>query len=69
MEKKKNLCLRWCKMSKIKWKNKREMEQEKQEKEQLKAEREKHKGKKFNTLSTKEKDELLEILAKQAGLL
>ena len=56
-------------MSKIKWKKKTDIEQEKLEQVQKKANKEKYKGKKFTSLSTKEKDELLEILAKQAGLL
>lgn len=34
-----------------------------------KAEREKHKGKEFKNLSSSEKDELLETLCKEAGLI
>ena len=56
-------------MGKIRIKEKSEIEAEKQKEEQQKAEREKHKGKEFKNLATKDKDELLEILAKEAGLL
>ena len=56
-------------MAKIKWKNKIEIEAEKVLQEQEKAEKEQLKNKEFKTLSTKEKDKLLEILAKQAGLI
>jgi hypothetical protein len=56
-------------MSKIKWKNKTEIEAEKVLQEQGKAENEQFKNKEFKTLSTKEKDKLLEILAKRAGLI
>lgn len=56
-------------MAKIKWKNKVDIEAEKALKEQQKIEREQFKNKDFGNLSTKEKDKLLEILAKQAGLI
>lgn len=51
-------------MAKIKWKKKADIEQEKLEREQKKAEKEKFKNKKFTTLSSKEKDILLEQIAK-----
>ena len=56
-------------MSKIKWKKKAEIQQENLIKEQKKVEKEQFKGKDFKNLVTKDKDKLLEILAKQAGLL
>ena len=56
-------------MSKIKWKKKADIEQEKLEHEQKKAEKEKFKDKEFKTLSTKDKDELLEQIAKDLGYL
>lgn len=56
-------------MAKIKWKNKTDIEAEKELQEQGKAEKEQFKNKEFKTLSTKEKDKLLEILAKNAGLI
>ena len=56
-------------MAKIKWKKKIEIEQEKLEHEKAKAEKEKFKNKKFTTLSTKEKDDLLEQIAKDLGYL
>lgn len=56
-------------MSKIKWQSKVDIEAKKAEQEARKAEREKYKGKKFTTLSTKEKDALLELLAKEHGLI
>lgn len=56
-------------MSKIKWKNKADIEQEKIEREQVKTEKEKHKGKEFKNLSTKEKDEILEKMAIELGYL
>jgi hypothetical protein len=56
-------------MAKIKWKSKADIEAEKAKQEKVKAEKEKYKGKKFTTLSTKEKDELLELLAKEHGLI
>lgn len=61
-------CLR-CKMSKIKWKNKSDIDAEKELKEQEKIEKEKFRNKEFKNLSTKEKDKLLEVLAKQIGLI
>ena len=55
-------------MSKIKWKSKADIDAEKAEQEHQKAEKEQFKGKDFGNLSTKEKDKLLEILAKEHGL-
>lgn len=49
-------------MAKIKWESKRETETKK-------AEKEKFKGKDFKSLSTKDKDELLEKIAKDLGYL
>ena len=60
---------RCSKLAKIKWKKKAEVEQEKQLREQRKAEKEKFKNKKFTTLSSKEKDALLEQIAKDLGYL
>lgn len=56
-------------MAKIKWKKKSEIEYEKSVREQAKAEKEKFKSKKFTTLSSKEKDDLLEQMAKDLGYL
>jgi len=56
-------------MAQIKWKKKADIEQEKLEREQKKAEKEKFKNKKFTTLSSKEKDILLEQIAKDLGYL
>ena len=56
-------------MAKIKWKNKTDIEIEKILQEQAKAEKEKFKGKSFDSLSAKEKDELLEKIAKELGYL
>jgi hypothetical protein len=56
-------------MAKIKWKNKTDIDAEKELQEKEKAEKEQFKNKEFKTLSTKEKDKLLEILAKNAGLI
>lgn len=52
----------FLKLSKIKWENRAEKEKEKQE-------REKFKNKEFKKLSQKEKDELLEKIARQLGYL
>ncbi|MFH5834543.1 hypothetical protein ACHAL6_00530 [Proteiniclasticum sp. C24MP] len=49
-------------MAKIKWKAK-------EEKDKDQNERDKFKGKDFKTLSRKEKDEILEKIARQMGLL
>ena len=49
-------------MAKIKWESK-------QDKESKKADQEKFKGKQFKTFSAKEKDELLERIARQLGYL
>lgn len=54
-------------MAKIKWKKKSEIEYEKSVREQ--AKKEKFKSKKFTTLSRKEKDDLLEQMAKDLGYL
>lgn len=56
-------------MAKIKWKSKADIEQGKLEQEQKKAKKEEFKGKDFKTLSTKEKDEILEKIAKDLGYL
>ena len=56
-------------MSKIKWKNKTDIDAEKALQEQEKTEKEKFKDREFKTLSTKEKDALLEILLKEHGLI
>lgn len=56
-------------MSKIKWKNKIDMDNEKLEREQLKAEKEKHKGKDKDKLTRKELDELIIVMAKEKGLI
>ena len=66
MVKMKRSCL---KLAKIKWKNKTDIDAEKAFQEQKETEKEQFKNKEFKTLSTKEKDKLLEILAKQAGLI
>lgn len=49
-------------MAKIKWESKKD-------KETKKAEQEKFKGKEFKNLSTKEKDEILERIAKTMGII
>lgn len=56
-------------MAKIKWKNKTDIDAEKTSQEQRKTEKEQFKNTDFKNLSTKEKDKLLEILAKEAGLI
>ena len=56
-------------MAKIKWKKKTEIEQEKLKQEQKKVEKERFKNKKFTTLGGKEKDALLEQIAKDLGYL
>ena len=56
-------------MPKIKWQNKTDIEAKKAEQEKAKAEKEEFKNKKFTTLSTKEKDALLEQIAKDLGYL
>ena len=56
-------------MSRIKWKNKTEIEQEKLTQEQLKAEKEQFKDKNFGNLATKDKDKLLEMIARDLGYL
>ena len=56
-------------MGNVKIKKKAEIEARKLEQEKKKAEKEKFKNKKFTTLSSKEKDILLEILAKEHGLI
>ena len=56
-------------MAKIKWVKKQEIEAKKAEQERQKAERKQFRDKKFTTLSTKDKDTLLEILAKEHGLI
>ena len=54
-------------MGNIKIKKKAQIEQEKLEQKQKKAEKEKFKSKDFKTLSTKEKDEILEKIARDLG--
>lgn len=54
-------------MAKIKWKTKADIEAKKAKHEALKAEKERFKNKKFTTLNTKEKDALLEQIAKDLG--
>ena len=56
-------------MAKIKWKSKAETERELKEQEALQKQKEKFKIKDFKTLSTKEKDELLEAISKILGLI
>lgn len=56
-------------MGSIKIKKKAEIEQEKLVRLQKKAEKERFKNKKFTTLSTKEKDALIEQIAKDLGYL
>jgi hypothetical protein len=56
-------------MAKIKWQNKADIEAKKAEQKSRKAEREQLKGKEFKFLSTKDKDKILEFLAKEHGLL
>jgi len=56
-------------MGNVKIKKKAEIEARKLEQEKKKAEKEKFKNKKFTTLDKKEKDILLEILAKEHGLI
>ena len=53
-------------MSKIKWQTKADIDVKKADQEQKKIEKEKFKGK---TLSDKERNELLEIMAKDLGYL
>lgn len=56
-------------MGNVKIKKKAQIEAEKLEQEQRKKEKEQFKNKKFTALSSKEKDSLLEILAKEHGLI
>lgn len=56
-------------MSKIKWKNKIDIENEKLIQEQSKTNKEKHKGKDKDKLTRKELDELIIIMAEEKGLL
>lgn len=56
-------------MAKLNWKSQKEIDKEKKEQEKLQEQRNKHKGKKFHTLNTPAKWELLEILARDAGLI
>lgn len=56
-------------MAKIKWASKKVIEQEKLLKEQAKKEKKQFLDREFKTLSTKEKDALLEILAKEHELI
>lgn len=54
---------------KIKWKSEAEIDAEKSVQEEKKAEKEQFKGKDFGNLATKDKDKLLEILARESGLI
>ena len=56
-------------MAKIKWKSQVETENEILQEEKKINDKEKHKGKDFNALSRKEKDELLERIARDLGYL
>lgn len=56
-------------MAKIKWIKKAEIEAKKAEQQKKKLEREQFRNKKFTTMSTKDKDVLLEMLAKEHGLI
>lgn len=56
-------------MGNIKIKKKAEIEAKKLEQEKKKLEKERFKNKKFTTLSSKEKDALLEQMAKDLGYL
>ena len=56
-------------MTKIKWKSNSETERELKEQETLQKQKEKFKKKDFKTLSTNEKDELLEAISKILGLI
>lgn len=59
----------YLKLSKIKWKTNKEIEEEKIKEQGERKEREMFKNKNFNNLSRKEKDELLEKIALQLGFL
>ena len=54
-------------MAKIKWKKQSDIEHEKLEQQQRIAEKEKFKNKEFGNLATKDKDKLLEMIAKDLG--
>ena len=69
MEKKKSHYLRWCKMAKIKWKNKSEIDAEKEDQQRKNAEREKYAGKGKDKLTRKDLDALIVIMAEERGLL
>jgi hypothetical protein len=56
-------------MGNINWSHKTDIDKEEVERIAYEEKKKKFKGKSFNTLSTQEKWELLEILAKQADLL
>lgn len=56
-------------MAKITWKSQKEIDKEEKERQKEQKKREKHKGKGFHQLNTPEKWELLEILARDAGLI
>ena len=56
-------------MAKMKWKSNDDMKAKKLELKRKELEIKKFKGKEFKNLSSSEKDDLLEILARSAGLI
>ena len=54
-------------MAKIKWKSKTDIDYDDAIKENKRIDKEQFKGKSFKKLSSKEKDKLLEMMAKQLG--
>lgn len=56
-------------MAKIKWKLQKDIDAEKVKNEKRQKQKAKFKNKKFTTLSSKQKDELLEQMAKDLGYL
>lgn len=56
-------------MAKLNWKSQKEIDKEEKERQKEQKKREKHKGKGFHQLNTPEKWGLLEILARDAGLI
>ena len=56
-------------MAKVNWKSQEDIDKELLKQREMEEKKKTLKNKKFTTLSTKEKDELLEILARQAGLI
>lgn len=55
-------------MPKIKWKSQKDIDAEKAKQEKRQAEKAKFKNKKWQTMSGKDKDELLRNIATQLGL-